>query len=150
MSLIALALLSFHPLSCMPYGILLLKQSSNKYIAGGWQIIISAVVALVDTFLHRPFRARCLSVGGAQCISTLIHFGLLMFAYNDHDFLWSTRWRVVLLLAALVLETDQRRWPHRRVLWSWMLLSRRDQLVSEWRGPAPNSVALPLRYPSPS
>ncbi len=65
---------------------LLLKQSKEKYIAMAWQVIISAVLSLaVLFFTGLPPRTIWLLV----LISTIlesIYFGILTYAYTDHDF----------------------------------------------------------------
>jgi drug/metabolite transporter (DMT)-like permease len=65
---------------------LLLKQSDRKYIAMGWQIIISGILSIIALFFTGlPPRSMWLF---ALLSGTLeaIYFGLLTFAYNDHDF----------------------------------------------------------------
>jgi drug/metabolite transporter (DMT)-like permease len=65
---------------------LLLKQSDRKYIAMGWQIIISGIISLIALFFTGlPPRSMWLF---ALLSGTLeaVYFGLLTFAYNDHDF----------------------------------------------------------------
>ncbi len=65
---------------------LLLKQSQDKYIAMGWQVIISGVLSLIMLFFtHMPPRSMWLFVG-LSAILEAIYFMLLSFAYNDHDF----------------------------------------------------------------
>lgn len=65
---------------------LLLKKSREKYIAMGWQVIIGSVVSIVALFfIGLPPRSLWLLI----LISTLleaIYFGILTYAYNDHDF----------------------------------------------------------------
>ena len=65
---------------------LLLKQSTDKYIAMAWQVIISSVISLLAMFfIGLPPRSMLLLV----IISTIleaIYFGILTYAYNDHDF----------------------------------------------------------------
>ena len=85
MSLIALALLLSSAVLHALWN-LLLKQSSNKYIAGGWQIIISAVVALVILFFTGLSPRDMWLLAVLSAFLEAIYFGLLMFAYNDHDF----------------------------------------------------------------
>src|SRR5512140_2859448 len=65
---------------------LLLKQSDKKYIAMSWQVIISGIVSIFALFFTGlPPRSMWLF---ALLSGTLeaIYFGLLTFAYNDHDF----------------------------------------------------------------
>jgi drug/metabolite transporter (DMT)-like permease len=65
---------------------LLLKQSQEKYIAMGWQVIISGILSLVMLFfINLPPRSMWLFVGISAVLET-IYFVLLSFAYNDHDF----------------------------------------------------------------
>jgi drug/metabolite transporter (DMT)-like permease len=65
---------------------LLLKQSDKKYIAMSWQVIISGVVSLVALFFTGlPPRSMWL-LAILSGILEAIYFGLLTFAYNDHDF----------------------------------------------------------------
>src|SRR4030042_3425022 len=65
---------------------LLLKQSKEKYLAMGWQVIIGSVVALFALiFSGLPPRSVWLLV----ILSTIleaVYFGLLTSAYHDHDF----------------------------------------------------------------
>ncbi len=65
---------------------LLLKQSKDKYIAMGWQVIISSVLSL-GVLLFTGLPPRTLRV--LVLISTIlesIYFGILTYAYTDHDF----------------------------------------------------------------
>jgi drug/metabolite transporter (DMT)-like permease len=65
---------------------LLLKQSSEKYIAMGWQVIISGVLSvLVLFFTGLPPRSMWLFVIISMTLEA-IYFVLLSFAYSDHDF----------------------------------------------------------------
>ena len=65
---------------------LLLKQSQEKYLAMGWQVILSGIISIIALFFTGlPPR----SIWGFALISgalEAIYFGLLTFAYNDHDF----------------------------------------------------------------
>jgi drug/metabolite transporter (DMT)-like permease len=65
---------------------LLLKQSTEKYIAMAWQVIISSVISIFAIlFIGLPPRSMLLLV----VISTIleaIYFAILTYAYNDHDF----------------------------------------------------------------
>ncbi len=65
---------------------LLLKQSKSKYIAMGWQNILSGLFAIVLLFFTGlpPRTVWLLAVLSA--ILEASYFGLLTFAYNDHDF----------------------------------------------------------------
>jgi drug/metabolite transporter (DMT)-like permease len=65
---------------------LLLKQSSEKYIAMGWQVIISGILSVfVLFFTGLPPRSMWLFVIISMTLET-IYFVLLSFAYSDHDF----------------------------------------------------------------
>jgi drug/metabolite transporter (DMT)-like permease len=65
---------------------LLLKQSSEKYIAMGWQVIISGVLSVfVLFFTGLPPRSMWLFVIISMTLEA-IYFVLLSFAYSDHDF----------------------------------------------------------------
>jgi drug/metabolite transporter (DMT)-like permease len=65
---------------------LLLKQSKEKYVAMSWQVIISSILSLgVIFFAGLPPHSLWLLV----LISTIleaIYFGILTYAYTDHDF----------------------------------------------------------------
>jgi drug/metabolite transporter (DMT)-like permease len=65
---------------------LLLKQSKEKYLAMGWQVIISSILSVFALFFTGlPPRTMWLLV----LISTIleaIYFAILTYAYNDHDF----------------------------------------------------------------
>jgi len=65
---------------------LLLKQSQEKYLAMGWQVIIGSLVSIfVLFFTGLPPRSIWLFV----LISTIleaIYFAILTFAYSDNDF----------------------------------------------------------------
>jgi drug/metabolite transporter (DMT)-like permease len=65
---------------------LLLKQSREKYLAMGWQVIISSLISIFALFFTGlPPRSMWLLV----LISTTfeaIYFAILTYAYNDHDF----------------------------------------------------------------
>ncbi len=65
---------------------LLLKQSDKKYIAMGWQIIISGIISVFALFFTGlPPRSMWL-FALLSGILEAVYFGLLTFAYNDHDF----------------------------------------------------------------
>jgi len=65
---------------------LLLKKSREKYLAMGWQVIIGSLISIFALFFTGlPPRSIWLFV----LISTIleaIYFGILTYAYNDHDF----------------------------------------------------------------
>jgi multidrug transporter EmrE-like cation transporter len=65
---------------------LLLKKSDKKYIAMGWQNIISGAIALLALFFTGlPPQALWPFVLISGTLEA-IYFGLLTFAYHDHDF----------------------------------------------------------------
>jgi drug/metabolite transporter (DMT)-like permease len=65
---------------------LLLKQSSEKYIAMGWQVIISGIMALIALFFTGlPPRSMWLFALISMALEAF-YFVLLSFAYSDHDF----------------------------------------------------------------
>jgi drug/metabolite transporter (DMT)-like permease len=65
---------------------LLLKQSARKYIAMGWQVIFGGLFAIVALFFTGlPPRSMWLLALLSAALEAL-YFGLLTFAYNDHDF----------------------------------------------------------------
>lgn len=65
---------------------LLLKQSSEKYVAMGWQVIISGIISIVAIFFTglppRSMWIFALLSGALEAI----YFVLLSFAYSDNDF----------------------------------------------------------------
>jgi drug/metabolite transporter (DMT)-like permease len=65
---------------------LLLKQSREKYIAMGWQVIISGVISVFALFFTGlpPYTLWIFAL--ISMTLEAIYFGLLSFAYNDHDF----------------------------------------------------------------
>ncbi|MFZ0533490.1 MAG: DMT family transporter [Anaerolineales bacterium] len=65
---------------------LLLKQSQEKYLAMGWQVIISSIFSIFAIFFTGlPPRSMWLFVLISMTLEA-IYFGLLTFAYNDQDF----------------------------------------------------------------
>jgi len=65
---------------------LLLKQSREKYIAMGWQVILSgAISAVALLFIGLPPRSMWLFALVSMTLEA-IYFGLLTYAYSDHDF----------------------------------------------------------------
>jgi drug/metabolite transporter (DMT)-like permease len=65
---------------------LLLKQSPEKYIAMGWQMIISGFIsAFALVFIGLPPRSMWLFAAISMTLEA-IYFVLLSFAYSDHDF----------------------------------------------------------------
>lgn len=65
---------------------LLLKQSPEKYIAMGWQVIISGIFSVFALFFTGlPPRSMWLFAVISMTLEA-IYFVLLSFAYSDHDF----------------------------------------------------------------
>ncbi|MFZ2098848.1 MAG: DMT family transporter [Anaerolineales bacterium] len=65
---------------------LLLKQSKEKYLAMGWQVLIGSVVSIFALFFTGlPPRSIWLFVL-ASTILEAIYFAILTFAYSDNDF----------------------------------------------------------------
>jgi drug/metabolite transporter (DMT)-like permease len=65
---------------------LLLKQSPVKYIAMGWQVIASGIIAIfILFFTGLPPRSMWL-LAVISMVLEGIYFVLLSFAYSDHDF----------------------------------------------------------------
>jgi drug/metabolite transporter (DMT)-like permease len=65
---------------------LLLKQSQDKYLAMGWQVIISSILSIFAIFfIGLPPRSMWLFVLISMTLEA-IYFGILSYAYNDHDF----------------------------------------------------------------
>jgi drug/metabolite transporter (DMT)-like permease len=65
---------------------LILKQSQDKYLAMGWQVIISSIFSIFAIFFTGlPPRSMWLFALISMTLEA-IYFGLLSFAYNDHDF----------------------------------------------------------------
>lgn len=65
---------------------LLLKKSSEKYLAMGWQVIIGSIISLITLFFTRlPPRSVWLLVLISTTLEA-IYFAILTYAYNDHDF----------------------------------------------------------------
>jgi len=88
---------------------LLLKQSSEKYIAMGWQVIISGVLSVLALFFTGlPPRSMWLFALISMTLEA-IYFVLLSFAYSDHDF-------------SLVYPVARGTAPALVVLWSFVFL----------------------------
>lgn len=65
---------------------LLLKQSSEKYVAMGWQVIISGILSVFALFFTGlPPRSMWLFALISMTLEA-IYFILLSFAYSNHDF----------------------------------------------------------------
>jgi drug/metabolite transporter (DMT)-like permease len=65
---------------------LLLKQSQEKYLAMGWQVIIGSIVSIFALFFTGlPPRSIWLLVLTSTILEA-IYFALLTYAYSDHDF----------------------------------------------------------------
>jgi drug/metabolite transporter (DMT)-like permease len=85
MSLLALALLLSSAVLHALWN-LLLKQSDKKYIAMGWQIMLSGIISIFALFFTGlPPRSMWLFALLSGILES-IYFGLLTFAYTDHDF----------------------------------------------------------------
>ena len=65
---------------------LFLKQSQEKYLAMGWQVIIGSILSIFALiFIGLPPRSMWLFVL-ISAILEAIYFAILTYAYNDHDF----------------------------------------------------------------
>ena len=65
---------------------LLLKQSREKYLAMGWQVIIGSLVSFVALFfIGLPPRSLWILIITSTLLEA-IYFAILTYAYNDHDF----------------------------------------------------------------
>jgi len=65
---------------------LLLKGSQDKYIAMGWQVILSGILSLVALFFTGlPPRSMWVFALVSMTLEA-IYFGILSYAYSDHDF----------------------------------------------------------------
>ena len=88
---------------------LLLKQSSEKYIAMGWQVIISGIISIFALFFTglppKSMWIFALISGALEAI----YFVLLSFAYSDHDF-------------SLVYPVARGAAPALVVIWSFLFL----------------------------
>ena len=88
---------------------LLLKQSPVKYVAMGWQVIISGVISMVALFFTGlPPRSMWLFAAVSMALE-VVYFVLLSFAYSDHDF-------------SLVYPVARGAAPALVVLWSFLFL----------------------------
>src|SRR5512140_1095038 len=95
---------------------LLLKQSDKKYIAMSWQVIISGIVSIFALFFTGlPPRSMWLFAILSGTLEA-IYFGLLTFAYNDHDF-------------SLVYPVARGAAPALVVLWTAIFLGEIPSLV---------------------
>ena len=65
---------------------LLLKQSREKYLAMGWQVIIGSIVSIIALFLLDYRHVHYWYFFLISTILEAIYFGILTYAYNDHDF----------------------------------------------------------------
>ena len=65
---------------------LLLKQSRDKYLAMGWQVILSAIVAIPPLFFTGLPPRSIWIILFLSVILEAIYFVLLTFAYSHHDF----------------------------------------------------------------
>jgi drug/metabolite transporter (DMT)-like permease len=88
---------------------LLLKQSSEKYVAMGWQVIISGILSIVALFFTGlPPRSMWIFALISMTLEA-IYFVMLSFAYSDHDF-------------SLVYPVARGSAPALVVLWSYLFL----------------------------
>jgi drug/metabolite transporter (DMT)-like permease len=88
---------------------LLLKQSTEKYIAMGWQVIISGILSVFALFFTGlPPRSMWIFALVSMTLEA-IYFVLLSFAYSDHDF-------------SLVYPVARGAAPALVVLWSFLFL----------------------------
>jgi drug/metabolite transporter (DMT)-like permease len=88
---------------------LLLKQSTEKYIAMGWQVVISAVLSVCALiFFGLPPRSIWLYALLSAALEA-VYFILLSFAYSDHDF-------------SLVYPVARGAAPALVVVWSFLFL----------------------------
>ena len=88
---------------------LILKQSSEKYIAMGWQVIISGIISVVALFFTGlPPRSMWIFALISMTLEA-IYFVLLSFAYSDHDF-------------SLVYPVARGAAPALVMLWSFLFL----------------------------
>jgi drug/metabolite transporter (DMT)-like permease len=91
----------------------LLKSADEKYIAMGWQVILSGIFALGFLFFTGPPPRLMWGFAIISMILEAIYFILLCVAYSDHDF-------------SLVYPIARGAAPAMLVLWSAILL--REQL----------------------
>jgi drug/metabolite transporter (DMT)-like permease len=88
---------------------LILKQSSEKYVAMGWQVIISGIISVIALFFTGlPPRSMWIFALISMTLEA-IYFVLLSFAYSDHDF-------------SLVYPVARGAAPALVVLWSFLFL----------------------------
>jgi drug/metabolite transporter (DMT)-like permease len=88
---------------------LLLKQSREKYLAMGWQVIIGSIVSIFALiFIGLPPRSMWLFVIVSTTLEA-IYFAILTYAYNDHDF-------------SLVYPVARGTAPALVVIWSFIFL----------------------------
>ncbi len=89
---------------------LILKQSSEKYIAMGWQVIISGIISVcVLFFTGLPPRSMWIFALVSMTLEA-IYFVLLSYAYSDNDF-------------SLVYPVARGAAPALVVVWSLLFLS---------------------------
>jgi EamA-like transporter family. len=88
---------------------LILKQSSEKYVAMGWQVIISGIISVIALFFTGlPPRSMWIFALISMTLEA-IYFVLLSFAYSDHDF-------------SLIYPVARGAAPALVVLWSFLFL----------------------------
>jgi drug/metabolite transporter (DMT)-like permease len=90
----------------------LLKQSEEKYIAVGWQVILSGIASVILLFFTGLPPRSMWSFALASGILEAIYFLLLSYAYSDNDF-------------SLVYPMARGSAPAMLVLWSALFLHER-------------------------
>lgn len=71
----------------------LLKSSEEKYIAMGWQVILSGIFSLALIFYSGLPPKEMWLFAVISMLLEAIYFILLCIAYTDHDFSWCTQLR---------------------------------------------------------
>jgi len=95
---------------------LLLKQAPEKYVAMGWQVIISGVISFVLLFFTGLPPSSMWVFAAVSMTLEAIYFVLLSFAYRDHDF-------------SLVYPVARGAAPALVVLWSFLFLHEVPSIV---------------------
>jgi len=88
---------------------LLLKKSTEKYVAVGWQVVVSGILSVVALFFTGLPPRSMWPFAIVSMTLEAIYFVLLSFAYSDHDF-------------SLVYPVARGAAPALVVLWSLMFL----------------------------
>ena len=65
---------------------LLLKQSQEKYLAMGWQVMIGSLVSMIAIFFTGLPPRSLWTLIVISAILEAIYFAILTYAYKDHDF----------------------------------------------------------------